>query len=349
LLFLLFAGLTISDGDDYLTRYWFISPKYRTGSTLALITFALAFVVIILGAYTRLTDAGLSCPDWPHCFGHLTAPYTNMQLKQVSALYPSLVVNIKKAWTEMIHRYMAGTEGLLILLLSFSILVTRQARDAKSVFISISLIMLLALQVVLGMLTVTEKLKPIIVLSHLLTGLSILSLLWWAYLNLHAHDHFTEQRSSSLFIPWLWIGLIIVGLQIMLGGWVSSHYAGLACIDFPYCQGQILPLLHLDRFGEDLITIHMLHRIGAVITAVYITIFSLFLLKKPSFRAMGSLLLALISLQITLGILNIIWLRPVWIALIHHAAAIFLLLTMITGLVKAHFESRDHRYAFRIR
>lgn len=346
----MFVGLTISNEDDYLTRYWFISPKYRTGSTLALITFALAFVVIILGAYTRLTDAGLSCPDWPHCFGHLTAPYTMMQLKQVSAMYPTVMVNIKKAWTEMIHRYAAGTEGLLILLLSFSILVTRHARDAKSIFISMALIVLLAVQVILGMLTVTEKLKPIIVLSHLLAGLSILSLLWWAYLNLHAHDHFTYQRSSSsLLIPWLWIGLLIVSMQIMLGGWVSSHYAGLACIDFPYCQGQILPLLHVDRLGEDLITIHMLHRIGAAVTAIYIFILSVFLLKKSSFRAMGSLLLALISLQLTLGILNIIWLRPIWIALIHHAVAIFLLLTMITGLVKAHFESRDHRYAFRIR
>lgn len=329
-----------------MTHYWFISPKYRSGSTLALLTFALAFVVIMLGAYTRLTDAGLSCPDWPHCFGYITAPHTSAQLQEVAQKYPLIHVNINKAWTEMTHRYMAGAEGILILFLSFSILLTHKARDQKSVVIGISLILLLGLQVMLGMMTVTEKLKPIIVLSHLLTGLSILGLLWWAYLNLHLHDNFSQQRSCSSFIPWLWLGMLIVMLQITLGGWVSSHYAGLACIDFPYCQGQLLPMLQWNHLQEDMITIHMLHRIGAMVTAGYISVLSLFLLKNTSFRSMACLLLALVSLQVMLGILNIIWLRPVWIALIHHAVAIFLLLTMITALVKAYFESRDHRYAF---
>lgn len=327
-----------------MAHYWFISPKYRRGSKLALFTFALAFVVILLGAFTRLTNAGLSCPDWPNCYGYITAPHTADQIKEAFLKYPLVPVETKKAWTEMTHRYFAGTEGILILILSCSILFARRAKDFKSYFIASGLIGLLLVQVMLGMLTVTEKLKPVIVLSHLLTGISILSMLWWAYLDLGVRDDFMRNKSSARTIPWLWIGFFIVAFQITLGGWVSTHYAALACIDFPYCNGKILPAMQWDNLNGDLITIHMLHRIGALVTAVYLSILSLFLLRNKSFKSIGGLILALIALQITLGILNIIWLRPVWVALIHQMVAIFLLLTLITSLVKAYIESRENRY-----
>lgn len=329
-----------------MTRYWFISSKYRSSSKLALVTFGLAFIVILLGAYTRLTDAGLSCPDWPNCYGYLTAPHTTSQLQGAAAKYPMAPVDVKKAWTEMTHRYFAGTEGILILILSFSFLFTRKAKNLKSTVIGLSLIGLLCIQVMLGMLTVTEKLKPVIVLSHLLTGLSILSVLWWAYLDLHVRDDSFIPKSSPRIIPWLWIGLLIVAAQITLGGWVSTHYAGLACIDFPYCNGQIIPNMQWNNLNGDLITIHMLHRFGAMATAVYLGFMGLCLLINQSFRPIATLILALVGLQITLGILNIVWLRPVWIALTHQTVAIFLLLTMITALVKAYYESRDTRYGF---
>lgn len=320
-----------------LTRYWFISTKYRSSSKFALLTFILAFVVILLGAYTRLTDAGLSCPDWPNCYGSLTAPSTAAQIEKATALFPMTPVDVKKAWTEMTHRYFAGTEGILILILAFSILFSQKAKDMKSSFIGIALILLLGVQVVLGMLTVTEKLRPVIVLSHLLVGLSLLSLLWWAYLDLHLRDDFFAKKTSAWIKPWFWLAFIIVVAQITLGGWVSTHYAGLACIDFPYCNGQVMPNLQLNNLHGDLITIHMLHRIGAFITAGYLGVLALFLLGNPAFKSMAILILALVALQITLGILNIIWLRPVWIAMIHHAVAIILLLTVITSLVKASF------------
>ena len=326
-----------------MTRYWFISTKYRRSSKLALFTFLLAFVVILLGAYTRLTDAGLSCPDWPHCFGYLTAPHTSAQLQDAAQRYPLSPINIKKAWTEMTHRYFAGTEGILILILAFSFL-NRKANDLKATIIGVTLIALLCTQVMLGMLTVTEKLKPIIVLAHLLTGLSLLSVLWWAYLDLHLRDDFFSNKSSQRVIFWCWVAFIIVAMQITLGGWVSTHYAGLACIDFPYCNGQVLPAMHLDKLNNDLITIHMLHRLGAMLTALYVGALAFFLLGNRSFRSIALLMIALLALQITLGILNIVWLRPVWIALFHHTVAIVLLLTIITSLVKAYFESRDHRY-----
>lgn len=329
----------------FLKRYWFVS-KNRQNSKLALITFLLAFLVIILGAYTRLTDAGLSCPDWPNCYGYMTAPHTLTQLQEAAKNFPHAPINVKKAWTEMTHRYFAGTEGILILILAFSIVFNRKMGDTKAVCISIALVALLGIQVMLGMLTVTEKLKPVIVLSHLLTGLSLLSVLWWAYLDLSLSTPPFNKRSNPDIIPWLWIAFIIVSLQITLGGWVSSHYAGLACVDFPYCNGELLPRLNLKNLNTDLITIHMLHRIGAMITAGYLITLGLLLLTHAAYRKISLFILFLIVLQITLGILNVTWLRPVWIGLLHHAIAIMLLLTIILFLEKAYYKSWDYRYGF---
>lgn len=329
-----------------MTRYWFVSTKYRQSSNLALLTAILALVVILLGAYTRLTDAGLSCPDWPNCYGYITAPHTASQLEMAAQKYPLTPVNVKKAWTEMTHRYFAGAEGILILILVFSILLNRQKNDLKTSLISVALIALLCIQVMLGMLTVTEKLKPVIVLSHLLTGLSLLSVLWWTYLDLPLREDAFSQKTRSYLIPWFWLALLIVSLQITLGGWVSSHYAGLACIDFPYCNGQVLPKMQWNNLNTDLITIHMLHRIGAFITATYLTLLALFLLTTRTFKTTGVFILALVILQVVLGILNIVWLRPLWIALFHQAIAVLLLLTMITALVNAYYKSWGNRYGF---
>lgn len=328
--------------------HYFISPRYRQNSKLVLFAFALAFVVILLGAFTRLTDAGLSCPDWPNCYGYITAPHTDTQLQGAAQAYPLAPVDVKKAWTEMTHRYFAGTEGILILILSCSILFARKSKDIKSVSIAIGLLALLAVQVMLGMLTVTEKLKPVIVLSHLLTGLSILSVLWWAYLDIHLRaDAQFRSASNRRFTPYLGLALIIVIAQITLGGWVSTHYAGLACVDFPYCNGRLLPDMQWNNLNGDLITIHMLHRIGAIITGLYLGILSLFLFTNKSLRMSAIVILGLVTLQITLGILNIVWLRPVWIALIHQAVAIILLLTVIATLVKSTF-TLENRYGTRI-
>src|SRR4029079_13632696 len=116
---------------------------------------------------------------------------------------------------------------------------------------------------------------------------------------------------------------------------VSTHYAGLACVDFPYCNGQLLPSMQWNNLNSDLISIHMLHRIGAMVTAIYLAVLSLFLFANKSLRISAIAILALVTLQITLGILNIVWLRPVWIALIHQAVAIMLLLTVISTLIKS--------------
>lgn len=327
-----------------MTYYWFIPSTYRRRERLACFTCFLAFIVILLGAYTRLTDAGLSCPDWPHCYGYAVVPHTTLQIQHALETFPMMPLNIQKAWTEMSHRYLAGTEGLFILLLSGAILFARKASDLKTVLIASALAGLLLLQITLGMLTVTEKLKPVIVLSHLITGIGILSLLWWAYLDLRARNHSFRYKNNQLVIIFSWLGLALLIGQITLGGWVSTHYAGLACIDLPYCNGQLVPNLEWSNLNGDLITIHMLHRIGAIITGTFLTLLCLRLFIDKSFRFIAFMLLTFMLLQIALGILNIMWLRPVWVALAHHGVAILLVLTLITTLVKAHNESRDNKY-----
>lgn len=320
----------------------FVSLKYRQQTAVVLSTFALAFFVILLGAFTRLTDAGLSCPDWPNCYGFITAPHTDQQLIGAQTLYPSAPVNIKKAWTEMTHRYFAGTEGVLILILSLSLLFARKVKTIKSTGIAIALIAMVLVQIMLGMLTVTQLLKPVIVLSHLLTGLSILCTLWWVYLDLSLVSNVNIPLTANKNLPgFLWLAFILVFAQIALGGWVSTHYAGLACVDFPYCNGQLLPDMQWKQLGSDLISIHMLHRIGALAIAMYLMGLSLFLFANKSFRMSALIILALLALQISLGILNIVWLRPVWLALTHQAVGILLLLTVMTTLAKASYAVRN--------
>lgn len=305
-----------------------------TQKNLILFTFILAFFVILLGAFTRLTDAGLSCPDWPNCYGYITAPHTESQIQNATQQYPATPVNVKKAWTEMTHRYFAGTEGLLILILSLTTLFARKMRNLKSTFIAVSLLAMVVVQIVLGMLTVTKNLKPVIVLMHLLTGLSILGVLWWAFLDCYYRGKSLIANTSIK--PFLWFALILVSLQIALGGWVSTHYAGLACVDFPYCNGELIPAMQWSQLDSDLVSIHMLHRFGALITGIYLAILSFVLLKRSSFRVSGMLILGLLITQITLGILNIVLLRPVHVAMTHEAVAILLLLAVITTLVKGH-------------
>lgn len=320
---------------------------YSPNRTLVLIALLFAFVVIVLGAYTRLTDAGLSCPDWPHCYGFTIAPYTPAQLQQATKNYPANPIDIKKAWTEMTHRYAAGIEGLLLLAIALPIFFSKKIKKIKTVSTSLILIALLTIQVLLGMLTVTKQLTPTIVLLHLLTGIFILCVLWWIYLDLGHHPQ-SSTKISTPILAMLWFAIALLLMQITLGGWVSTHYAGLACIDFPYCHNEWLPKLAWDRLDSDLISIHMLHRIGALIVMMYFILLTFFLLTKPVLRSLGFIMLTLLALQIALGILNILWLRPIWIALFHQAIAIILLLTVLAILLKANTTTRDNPYDIHI-
>ena len=312
----------------------------------AIAALVLAFIVVMLGAFTRLTDAGLGCPDWPGCYGHLVLPQSTEGLNAAQTEYPAIPIETHKAWTEMVHRYLAGTLGLLIAFIAFMTLVKRIQKIKLPLLLPLSLVLLVVFQAALGMWTVTLKLLPVVVMGHLLGGILIFSLL--ATLNLQLNE---VKKTNRFFIPCL-IGCLILFTQIALGGWVSSNYAGIACIGFPQCNGQWLPPMHLGEgfnlfsaVGENYqgglldndirVTIQWVHRLGAVITAIYLFILGFILISKAPktlLAGFAKLALCLLTLQFILGIINVLYLLPLSIAVLHNGVAALLMATLTSML-----------------
>ena len=301
----------------------------------------LALIVIVLGAYTRLSDAGLGCPDWPGCYGHISVP------DKINHADFERPLESAKAWKEMIHRYVAGTLGLVILVIFFMVL-RAKAAIKQSIIVPLLLVFVVIFQALLGMWTVTLKLSPVVVSAHLLGGLATLSLLWWLYLN----QRETVTSLSTGAEPGLkflaTVGLLLLIAQIFLGGWTSSNYAALACgTDFPTCMGSWWPdmdftagfrFLHepgknyefgvLDASARS--AIQMTHRIGALIVFVFVLLFGLRLLRSANLKRVGIVLLFLLFVQVGLGISNVVLALPLSIAVAHNLVAALLLLTLLT-------------------
>ncbi|MBA2657066.1 MAG: COX15/CtaA family protein [Tatlockia sp.] len=308
----------------------------------------LALFVVMLGAYTRLTGAGLGCPDWPGCYGRMVLPSGQNELNSAQNRYPQIPIEAGKAWTEMAHRYAAGTLGLLILFIAFSTFLRRLQGFRLPWHLSLALIILVIFQAALGMWTVTLKLLPVVVMGHLLGGILIFACLCRLALQLCSIKPYDLQRGRF----WILLGLIIVFCQIALGGWVSSNYAGIACIGFPQCNGQWLPDLHFSRGfnlfspvganyqgglldNEVRVTIQFIHRLGAIVTAVYLLVLSSFVLtrvRSPALRVLSWLAIVLIVLQFLLGVINVLYLLPLWAAVAHNGVAALLMATLLMML-----------------
>lgn len=312
----------------------------RRLSYCVLLSVCLAFVVVTLGAYTRLTDAGLGCPDWPGCYGHMLVKANATE-------------HVTKAWTEMIHRYLAGSLGLFIVFFVVRAMKSKMRHQAFPFILPLVLLGLVVFQAALGMWTVTLKLLPVVVMGHLLGGLSILACLWWLWLTLKTTRKSKSSQSYEAFKPWIIGGLVIVIVQIALGGWVSANYAGLSCVGFPYCNGQLLPALHVkeafDLFSPiganyqggllDIgtrITIQFVHRMGAMFTVCYLFSLSLLLFRKgdASLKRVAILTLTVVLIQFSLGVINVVHLLPLIVAVGHNAVAAMLLLCVLTLLWK---------------
>ncbi len=312
----------------------------------------LAFAVVVLGAYTRLSDAGLGCPDWPGCYGHLLGvPESTQEIQQAETEFPQRAVEKHKAWKEVIHRYFAGTLGLVILWLAILAWKNRKLTH-QPVALPIFLVALVIFQALLGMWTVTLLLKPVIVMLHLLGGLAILSLLWWLALSTGSRSHVVAQNTVGNFGPAIVFGLILLLGQIFLGGWTSANYAALACTDFPTCQGQWWPATDFKEafvFWRGLginyefgvlenparTAIHMSHRIMAIVVAVYWLYLLFHLLRSRetyTVRTAAIVTLIVLLVQLVLGVSNIVLHLPIAVAVMHNAGAALLLLSVISLL-----------------
>ena len=310
-------------------------------------TAAFALIVIVLGAYVRLTDAGLGCPDWPGCYGTLTVPRGEAAIDAANSAYPERPVESGKAWREMAHRYVAGILGLLVFALAFFAW-KRRKEPGQPLGLPMALSVLIILQAALGMWTVTLLLKPAVVTAHLLGGMTTLALLWWLALRSQG------VRASAPLPGWLRpaaIGdLVILTMQIALGGWTSTNYAALACVDFPTCHGQWLPWMAADQAfqiwtglgvdheggvlpNEARITIHGVHRLGALITFLYIGGLAAAILATTSGRGLRLAAVAMgaaLSVQVGLGIANVLMSLPLAVATAHNGMAAVLAVTVVT-------------------
>jgi heme a synthase len=289
---------------------------------LVLGALGLAFVVVVVGAYVRLSDAGLGCPDWPLCYGQ---PLPG-DIADADAL--------AKAWKEMGHRYLAGTLGLLILILS---LWSWKARQSPG--LAAALLALLLLQATLGAWTVTMLLKPAIVTAHLLGGMAILALL-----ALLAARQFQFQLKAPRLRAPAALALAVLAVQIALGGWVSSNYAALACPDIPLCLGELAPPMDfgnafhvLRELGqtpqgellsrEALTAIHWTHRMFALVAVAVIgwAAYRTAAVSKP----LAALIAVLLAAQLSLGVANVLVSRPLGLAAAHNAGAALLLIALV--------------------
>ena len=309
------------------------------------ITLVFTLCVILMGAYTRLSDAGLGCPDWPGCYGMMKVPSQHSELMQAQDAFPGQEIEPKKAWLEMIHRYIAGALGLLVLMIFILCLKKLDAPKKLPTFIAI----LVLFQAALGMWTVTMKLMPVVVMSHLIGGFTLISLLLLLYLRTKPlripGDDFVARRLAPLALA----GMGVLILQIILGGWTSSNYAALACTSLPICEGDWYKNLQLTQafnpfqgehetyeFGVldyySRMTIHVAHRFGAILTTGILLwlAYQLFTQSQSVMLKRASLVLTgLVILQVGLGISNVVLHLPLGIAVSHNAGAAILLLTLV--------------------
>jgi cytochrome c oxidase assembly protein subunit 15 len=327
---------------------------------LSLLTLFITFDLILFGAFTRLTDSGLGCPDWPGCYGHSNPLFAQEHIALAEAEMPDGPVTVSKAWIEMIHRYLASGVGFLILNLAIIGFIKRKELNLQVRLLTIGLFALVCLQGAFGALTVTLKLQPIIVSTHLLLALLLL-------MGLTVLQEKTTTpiqglvKEPSYKLSHTVVLLSICAFQIFLGAWVSTNYAVLACPDFPTCNGSIVPQMDLKNgfilwreLGktsqgdylpiEALMAIHWIHRVFAIL--VFASILAFYFKYKNLARDKSTLwqirlnkwliiLISIAALQLLTGLSNIVLQWPIISALMHSGGAALLILTATKLLLLA--------------
>ena len=364
-LFLELAAIAIIFAVLPLAYLW-TRPSYSFFQKLNWVLVFMTFDLIVFGAFTRLTDSGLGCPDWPGCYGVSNPFHALGEIQQAETAMPSGPVTVMKAWIEMIHRYLAMTVGTLILVQVAMALSKLKSLGKSPLFCSLGLLVLVCIQGAFGAWTVTLKLQPIIVTTHLMLALLLL-----ACLTIYAQQAWEQNstvrtlRIRPLPAQLLLVALLVLAIQIFLGAWVSTNYAVLACPDFPTCLGSVWPetnwgegftlwrQLGLNAQGEfispvALQTIHWAHRLFAVAVLIVLSILSLKALQlaTPVISGLGrfaKLLLALLSLQVITGISNVVFQWPLLAALLHTAGSAALVFCLVRMSEWASWHSADQK------
>jgi cytochrome c oxidase assembly protein subunit 15 len=322
------------------------TDKYRK---LIWVTLFLTFDLIMFGAFTRLTDSGLGCPDWPGCYGQANPLQAHADISAAEAAMPTGPVTVMKAWIEMIHRYFAM--GIGVLIVAMMVIAWRKwlqsgRKETKfSPLFPTLLFAFICVQGAFGAWTVTMKLQPIIVTTHLLLGMSLLALLTW-FGSRQSNPQPVAQLAASLRIPAA-LAMALLLVQIALGGWVSSNYAALACPDFPLCQGAVLPQMDLANGftlwrdlgmtgkGEylpfaALTAIHWVHRIFAFAVILLVSSLGFLAYRIDGLRNIGRWLLIGVAMQFTTGALTVFLQFPLALAVLHNGGAALLVLLLVS-------------------
>ena len=310
---------------------------------LSLFGICLAFVVIALGAWTRLVDAGLGCPDWPGCYGFVVFPTNEAEIALAEARYPTFPYDINKAIPEVVHRYFAAALGFLAIIMVYYSFKQNENKNIRRW--TIGLLIFICCQGLFGYLTVSLLLLPIIVTAHLFGGFTTLTLFFLIFLMSGKFDILEKMAIPKLKII-AGIALIVLLFQIFLGVWTSTNYASLACADFPTCQGSYMPEMDFKN-GFNLnqevgpnylyglldnpsrVAIHYSHRVSAIL----VTLIFLILISKLWFSnaaPLASTIGILLITQISLGIINVVYVLPLYVAIAHNLVAALLLLSIFT-------------------
>jgi len=323
---------------------------------LALLGVLLGLGVVVLGAWVRLTDAGLGCPDWPTCYGHVTPAGAMKNPGQIESYQPGWAFDSGKAWREMIHRYAATTLGFVIVLITALAIVYRRQKPVSLPF-ALALLGTVLFQGLLGAFTVWWLVKPLIVMLHLLGGLTTVSMLFWLWLDMRRRTGLVTPVPGATATPALdgarraaVVATVVVALQIALGGWTSSNYAAVSCPDFPTCQAQWIPdgMDYADAFvlwrGLDInytggvlehparVAIHFTHRVGALVATLAVLLAALLAWRAaptPLVRNGAGWAAAALGLQLLIGILMVLKAFPLPLATGHNAGAAAVLLAML--------------------
>lgn len=321
--------------------------KYRK---LAWVTAFLTLDLIMFGAFTRLTDSGLGCPDWPGCYGHSNPLSAGEPIRAAETAMPTGPVTMTKAWIEMLHRYFAMGVGFLIIILTVQ--AWRRARQpgAPTPWLATAALAWVCLQGAFGAWTVTQKLQPVVVTAHLLGGVGLLALLVW--LALRESPPARVAAAAGQLRALAVAALLAVLVQIALGGWVSTNYAVLACSDFPLCQGAWIPTLdfrhaftlwrELGRTGDGeiipfqaLVTIHWVHRVFALVVVATVGLLALRAWRLEGVDRLGRWLLAVVLLQLATGISNVVLGWPLLAAVLHSGGAALLVALLVALNLRA--------------